>query len=69
MYLVKGPVNWSTLHQLTKDVPELPVWTRLTELPLRQLSGPKPVARVFYMPQQIPAVTTHSVRPHLAQAA
>jgi hypothetical protein len=69
MYLVKGPVNWSTLHQLTKDVPELPVWTSLTELPLRQLAGPKAVARVFYMPQRIPAISTQPVRPQLAEAA
>jgi hypothetical protein len=69
MHLVKGPVYWSTLHQLTKEVPELPVWTSLTEFPVRQLNGPKAVERVFYMPERIPATMTHASRLHLSQAA
>ncbi|MBO6575538.1 MAG: hypothetical protein JJ896_11095 [Rhodothermales bacterium] len=56
MFLIKGPLVWRSLAQLTRHLPDMPAWTLLEDLPLRQL-GPKVVTppRVFYMPEEIPA--------------
>ncbi len=57
MYLLKGPVVWRSLHQLTRHTPDLPLWTSLSEYPLKQLTAPaRVIPRVFYLPQSIAAM-------------
>ena len=63
MYLVKGHMAWQSLKHLTRHSADLPVWTPLTELPLKQLTSPIPaVPRVFYMPEQLPAAAARIYR-------
>lgn len=68
MYLLKGPVNWRSLHQLTRHTPDLPLWTPLTEYPVKQLTAPERIIpRVFYMPERLGATAADT--PSLRQAA
>ncbi|NNE70172.1 MAG: hypothetical protein HKN29_07375 [Rhodothermales bacterium] len=71
MYLVKGPVNWRSLHQLTRHTPDLPLWTPLSEFPLKQLTQPKRlISRVFYLPERLSAGAGKAVgSPVLKRAA
>ena len=70
MYLLKGPVVWRSLHQLTRHTPDLPLWTSLSEYPLKQLTAPERVIpRVFYLPQNIESMPATAAPSQLQRAA